>query len=116
MKSIARLVLPSLKMHRLTRADTEQDAQNFRARYILRQRGIKTCAALFDKGEMESSGEGDCLKMSGDAGGEVITDGTAGSVGIRSGNGSVLAHVQARNGLGERGIRVEVRVGNAAVP
>ena len=53
---------PSLKVHRLSRADADQDSQDFHTGGSLRHRGIKAVTTLFDGREMESRRVGDCLK------------------------------------------------------
>ncbi len=50
---VARLVVPHLEVHRLRRADAEQDAQHLHVRNALRERRIEAAAALLDGAEME---------------------------------------------------------------
>jgi hypothetical protein len=52
-KDVAGLVAPGLEMHRLGRADAEQDAQHFDAGDALRQCRIEATAALLDGAEMK---------------------------------------------------------------
>src|SRR5271165_2844469 len=62
-RRIASFVLPGLEVHRLARADAEQDQQDLRMGDPLRQRRIETGAALLDQGEMERRRVGDGLEM-----------------------------------------------------
>ena len=114
-KSISGFVLPGLEVHGLARADAEQDSQDFEVCYFLGEGGIQAAATLFDECKMESGGEGDGLQMSGDALSVVGTDGAALGVGVGPGNRRVLLHVQARDGLRERRIRIEIGIRDAAV-
>jgi hypothetical protein len=66
-RRIARLVLPGLKVHRLRRADTQQDAQHLPMSDPLRQRRVETGATLFDRGKMKARCVGDRLEGSGGA-------------------------------------------------
>jgi len=61
-------------------------------------------------------GEGDCLQMGRDAGGEITADGTAGSVSVGSWDSCMLPYIETGNGLNELRTRVEIGVGDAAVP
>src|SRR2546421_698468 len=56
-------VLPGLEVHRLGWSDREQDAEYFRARDALGERGVEARAPLFDEGEVEAGGVRDCLQM-----------------------------------------------------
>jgi len=114
-KSIPGLVLPGLKMHGLARSDAEQDSQNLEVRYLLRQRGIKAAAALFDKCKVESGSEGDGLEVSADALRVVVGDRAVSRVRVGPGNRRVLLHVQAGDGLRERRIRIEIGIRDTAV-
>src|SRR5206468_1892237 len=90
-RSIAGLVLPDLKVHRLRRADAEQDAQHLRMGDALRQRWVEARAALLDERKVESGRVGDRL--------EVVL---RGQVSIRARNGRKLARAQAGDRLRER--------------
>ncbi len=48
--------------------------------------------------------------------GVITAEGTAGGVGVGSGNRCMLTHIQTRDCLNERRTRVEIGVRNAAVP
>ena len=103
---IARLVVPGLKVHCLSWADTEKNSQNFSIGYPLSQRGVKAGAALLNKAEVKSRGESDCFDV------------VAGIVrivefGITSGNRRMLSGVQTRNTIWEG--CAEIRVGGAAI-
>src|SRR5215831_3740630 len=67
-KCIASLVLPSLKMHDLRPANTDEDAQNFQAGYLLSKGVVKTSTNLLDKSKMKAGREGDRLQVVGNAG------------------------------------------------
>ena len=54
--------------------------------------------------------------MGRDARGEITADGTAGSVSIGSWDGCMLPYIETGNGLNELRTRVEIGVGDAAVP
>src|SRR6266436_2633869 len=58
-------VLPGLKVHRLTRADAEQDSQYLQVGHLLSQSRVQTGAPLLDESKVESRGEGDGLKTCG---------------------------------------------------
>src|ERR1700736_6275793 len=62
---IARLVLPSLKVHCLGWADTERRSQNLRVGDPLSQLSIKARATLLNKPEVEPRSEGNCLEEFG---------------------------------------------------
>ncbi len=91
-------------MHRLRRADTQQDAQDLPMSDPLRQRRVETGATLFDRAKMKARCVGDRL--------DVVR---RRQVGIGPGNGrKLLPHKQAGDGLRE-GV-AEIRVlGPAAV-
>src|ERR1700736_1750189 len=96
---IARLVLPSLKVHCLGWADTEQDSQNFRVGDPLSQLGIKAGATLLNKAEVEPRREGNCIDELG-----------VGRVSISSRNCRMSPNVQARDCLSKFECGIQVRV------
>src|ERR1700738_2446611 len=85
---IARLVLPSLKVHCLGWADTEQDSQNLRVGDPLSQLSIKAGATLLNKAEVEPRSEGNCFDEFG-----------VGCVSICSGNCRMQPRIQSRDCL-----------------
>src|SRR5580704_1530485 len=64
---------------------------------------------------MESRCKGNCLEVRGDGGRVVIAQGAAGGVGVASGNRRMLMHIQTRDCLSEGRLRIEIRIGDAAV-
>jgi hypothetical protein len=103
-------------VHRLAWANTQEDSQNFRIGYLLRQRWIEARATLLDEREMESRREGNRLEVRGDRCRVVIAKGTASRVVIAPWNRCVLPYIQTRDCLNERRARVEIGVRNTAVP
>src|SRR5580704_9047268 len=98
-------------MHGLARSDAEQDSQDLEVRHLLRERGIKAAAALFDECKVESSGEGNCLEVSSDALRIVVgvsAHDTALRVGVGPGNRSELREVREPTDL-PRAIRFAAR-------
>src|SRR5258708_5099322 len=79
LRSVARLIRPSLEMHGLGGTNADRDSQNFRMRCALRHRRIEGGATLFDGRKVETCRIRDDLKEGGIAG-----------VGVGPGNGRVL--------------------------
>ena len=80
MGGIACLVGPGLEMHGFSRADANQDAQNFYAGRTLSHGRIEAIPTLFNRGHVEGCSVRDGLKKIGIVG-----------VVIGSGNGGMLA-------------------------
>src|SRR5215472_8003899 len=60
---VARLVVPGLEMHRLSRPDADQDAKNLDTGDPLSEGWVEAGTTLLDSREMESSGIGDELQV-----------------------------------------------------
>src|ERR1700674_826002 len=116
-KCITSLVLPSLKMHRLSWAYTEHDLQNFWVSYPLGQRRVKATSTLLDKGKAKARGEGDHLKVGLNPILRGGSNGTAQGVPIISGNRRMLPTIQPFDRLGKRETIGEIGVMRiAAIP
>src|SRR5580700_7210968 len=102
-------------MHRLARPDAEENAQNLEIGDLLRQGGIEAAAALLDESKVESGGKGDCLQVMGNTLGVVAADFAVFCVGVGSRYRGVFLYGQARHGLNEGRIGIEVRVRDAAI-
>src|SRR5205814_7005099 len=63
LQCVACLVLPGLKMHGFSRADADQNSQDFYAGSSLRHRWIEAVTALFDCRKMEPCRIRDHLKQ-----------------------------------------------------
>jgi hypothetical protein len=100
-------VVPGLEVRRFGGTDAEQDAQNLRTGHALRQRRIKAGAALLDKCEVKSGGEGDGFQMVGAAEISVGIEETAHRVGIRPGNRRAIVDVDR---LREHKVGIEIGV------
>ena len=90
-------------MHRLSRADADQDAQDFHTVGPLRHRWIKAVTTLLDGGKVECRGIGDRLKELRMV--HVI---------VGPGNGRMLASEQSRNRLWKLEVGIKIRVMGAA--
>src|ERR1044071_1225809 len=106
-RGIACLILPGLKVHRLRRADAQQNSQHFLMRDALRQRGIKAGSPLFDHRKVKAGGIGDRLEMR-----RWLFGSRTGQITIVSWNRRKLPLHQSRNSLRES--IPEIRVLRAA--
>src|SRR5258708_7966138 len=102
-RSIARLVVPDLKVHCLGWPDAKQNSQYLLAGYPLRQRWVQAAATLLDEPKMKPCGIGDRLDV-------IIRT----QIGIVSGNRGMLPYVQTRDCLRKREIWIEIGVVVAA--
>ena len=98
-RRIARLVLPRLEMHRLSRSDAYQDAQHFNTACPLRQRWIEAVSTLFNRWKVKGRSVGNRLK-------EVRIF----QIIIGPGNGCVLVHRQSWNRLRKDVVWIKIRV------
>src|ERR1700687_2537429 len=85
---IARLVLPSLKVHCLGWTNTEEDSQNFWVAYPLSKPRVEACATLLNKAKVEARSESDRVDQV-----SVVC------VSISSRNCRMLPDIQARDWL-----------------
>src|SRR5579864_8428701 len=83
-------VLPSLKVHGLGWAYTQDDPQNFGVGYSLSKTRIEAGAALLNKAKVEARRKGNRIDQV-----RVVR------IGIGSGNCRMLSYVQTRDGLSE---------------
>src|SRR6185312_8874417 len=102
-RRIARFVGPGLEVHGFGGSYADENAQDLDAGGPLRHGGIQAVAPLLDGGHMEAGSVGDGLK-------EV----RIGGVGVSARTRSVLADSEGWHSLGEREVRIEVRVVLAA--
>src|SRR5216684_652384 len=114
-------VLPGLKVHRLTRADAEQNSQYLQVGHLLSQRRVQAGAPLLDESKVESSGECNGLKTRGYAC-RWIARIASRRVVVAPGNRrkpptvQTVCSVRISGGLNKFGGGIEVRVRYAAVP
>src|SRR6266851_5802787 len=113
-------VLPGLKVHRLTRADAEQNSQYLQVGHLLSQRRVQASAPLLDESKVESSGECNGLKTRGYAC-RWIARIASRRVVVAPGNRrkpptvQTVCSVRISGGLNKFGGGIEVRVRYAAV-
>src|SRR6266436_4689616 len=58
--------MPNLEVHRLARANAQQDSQHFQIGDLLCQRRVEARATLLDEAKVEARCTGNCLKGVGD--------------------------------------------------
>ena len=114
---IAGLVLPSLKVHGLARANAQQDSQNFKIGYVLRQGWVEAAATLLDERKVKSRRKGDRFEVVGEGRlrGVLEVNVASGRVIVASGDCCMPSHVQTRNRLSKLGKRVEIGICYATI-